>query len=240
VSLHKFPDDPTLSKEWLKRIGRPQLVPNDYTKICSLHFLPSDFIHSKSTQGSHKGQPRHQLKKDAIPMPDIQRLVTKVLHMEEIAPNAELVSPLVVIEHSTIGSFHDLKKGCMQQAFQQWSNWNFFVDIQASCIAFFRISPGNVPVVVTHTVVVHDNLSFNVYKGNDLIKNDVWKCCCQRQGVIGSFQELEEIMQQINTVSLNAELSLSIDKVEVNEVISISVGQNHLASDLKSKSKSLP
>jgi hypothetical protein len=41
--MHKFPEDPELRKQWIEFCGRGQRwVPGASSKLCSLHFSPSD------------------------------------------------------------------------------------------------------------------------------------------------------------------------------------------------------
>jgi hypothetical protein len=44
-TLHAFPlHDQQLTKEWLKAIHREDFAPTDKSRLCSLHFYPSDFV----------------------------------------------------------------------------------------------------------------------------------------------------------------------------------------------------
>ncbi|KAK7576198.1 hypothetical protein V9T40_012484 [Parthenolecanium corni] len=65
VMFHQFPDakkDKERYLKWFHAIKRKNFKPSKATKLCSLHFLPSDYTQSVSVIG---GAPR--LKKDAVP-----------------------------------------------------------------------------------------------------------------------------------------------------------------------------
>lgn len=57
-TLHAFPlHDQQLTKEWLKAIHREDFVPTDKSRLCSLHFYPSDFVcESKDSNSRRKRQ----------------------------------------------------------------------------------------------------------------------------------------------------------------------------------------
>ena len=44
VSYHKFPKQQNLIEQWLHAIDRPNFSPSNSTRICSFHFLATDFI----------------------------------------------------------------------------------------------------------------------------------------------------------------------------------------------------
>ncbi|KAL1418780.1 hypothetical protein MTO96_025665 [Rhipicephalus appendiculatus] len=61
VSFHEIPADSTSRERWLTAISREEWVPNttsNYSVVCSLHFLPSDF---------KDGCKRRLLKPGAVP-----------------------------------------------------------------------------------------------------------------------------------------------------------------------------
>ncbi|KXJ29340.1 uncharacterized protein LOC110249334 [Exaiptasia diaphana] len=63
LSFHKFPDDPSLAKIWTIKIKRnhpkDSFKVGEHTKVCSEHFLETDFINSFST--------KRRLQAEAIP-----------------------------------------------------------------------------------------------------------------------------------------------------------------------------
>ncbi|XP_077548825.1 uncharacterized protein LOC144162238 [Haemaphysalis longicornis] len=65
ISLHSFPDDPQMKKEWVVklRIGKPVTPP---MRVCSVHFVASDFFWS-STDPEVWTPVRKRLKKTAVP-----------------------------------------------------------------------------------------------------------------------------------------------------------------------------
>uniref|UniRef100_A0A8C9XEZ2 THAP-type domain-containing protein n=1 Tax=Sander lucioperca TaxID=283035 RepID=A0A8C9XEZ2_SANLU len=55
LSFHRFPVDEEVKSVWTAKIRREDFSPTDGTRVCSVHFLPGDFV-----------GPR-RLKKDAVP-----------------------------------------------------------------------------------------------------------------------------------------------------------------------------
>ena len=51
VTFHSFPlHDKQLLQGWLKRIARKDFTPTKYSRICSLHFKPEDFVTESTDQ----------------------------------------------------------------------------------------------------------------------------------------------------------------------------------------------
>nr|ACO15292.1 THAP domain-containing protein 4 [Caligus clemensi] len=72
ISYHSFPRDDNLRQLWIKAICRKDYVPNQNSRICSLHFREKDFrigrIDSNNTRSSQRGSlQRMILNKDAVP-----------------------------------------------------------------------------------------------------------------------------------------------------------------------------
>lgn len=74
TTLHSFPKDQALFDKWVKAISREDFKPSKHSRVCSLHFLPSDFVEKR--QDSNVTRKKHQrkaelhkryLKEDAIP-----------------------------------------------------------------------------------------------------------------------------------------------------------------------------
>ena len=58
---HSFPlKDEELLCNWLKNIAEKNFKPSKYSKLCSLHFKPDDFI-----EVSHDSNQRHKRKRDS-------------------------------------------------------------------------------------------------------------------------------------------------------------------------------
>jgi len=73
-TLHSFPKDKTLLDKWLKAISRKDFVPSQYSRVCSKHFLPSDFVEVSGDSNVTRNKPKAEkklmnryLKKDAVP-----------------------------------------------------------------------------------------------------------------------------------------------------------------------------
>uniref|UniRef100_A0A671VEZ7 THAP domain-containing protein 1 n=1 Tax=Sparus aurata TaxID=8175 RepID=A0A671VEZ7_SPAAU len=59
LSFHHFPADPGVKSVWVAQIRRDKFSPTNGTRVCSLHFLPSDFI-------CVPNEGRRHLKKEAV------------------------------------------------------------------------------------------------------------------------------------------------------------------------------
>lgn len=64
-SGHQFPKDKTLRDQWVAAINRVDFTPNKATRICSEHFLPSDYEEECRETGQKLLYKR--LKKNSIP-----------------------------------------------------------------------------------------------------------------------------------------------------------------------------
>ena len=74
VSMHKFPNDATLSQKWIRRICREKSFKvTQYTRICSLHFTENDFLNERQDSNTARKRSRWSslvrriLKNDAFP-----------------------------------------------------------------------------------------------------------------------------------------------------------------------------
>ena len=75
VTFHSFPlNNPELLRVWMKRLARKDFTPTKYSRLCSLHFKPEDFVsHSIDQQARRKQKrgstllERKRLKIDAAP-----------------------------------------------------------------------------------------------------------------------------------------------------------------------------
>jgi len=76
ITFHSFPlRNMELCDRWLRAIARRHFVPTKNTKLCSLHFAPSDFVevHTDSnkrrekSRGDKKELTKRYLKDDAVP-----------------------------------------------------------------------------------------------------------------------------------------------------------------------------
>ena len=73
VQFHRFPKDTGLREIWIERVGRDDWSCTDGSRLCSRHFLPSDYsFESKDTNKWRKKKPasatrKPSLKRDAIP-----------------------------------------------------------------------------------------------------------------------------------------------------------------------------
>ena len=64
ISLHKFPKESTLRKQWAFAMKRKGFQPTNYSFVCSVHFKPEDFEVDEKFQKDRKFV---HLKKNVIP-----------------------------------------------------------------------------------------------------------------------------------------------------------------------------
>ncbi len=75
VSCHSFPlNNAEVLAKWLRVIGRKDFVPNEHTRICSLHFKPEDFQQERRDTNNYRSKnyqslklTRKRLNPDAVP-----------------------------------------------------------------------------------------------------------------------------------------------------------------------------
>ena len=74
ITFHSYPTDKELIAKWIKANPREGFEPSKHSRLCSLHFQPTDFVDvSKDSNGTRKKlQPEkplllRYLKKDAVP-----------------------------------------------------------------------------------------------------------------------------------------------------------------------------
>ena len=64
ISLHKFPKESALRKQWAFAMKRKGFQPTNYSFVCSVHFKPEDFEVDEKFQNDRKFV---HLKKNVIP-----------------------------------------------------------------------------------------------------------------------------------------------------------------------------
>ena len=95
----KFPKDPQISAKWIEQLKRQRsfTASNVGTrKVCSAHFLPSDFVQSDN--------PRSRLKKDAFPK------LSCVQNLTSVDESCHLSSCDASVSNALINSSTDLSK----------------------------------------------------------------------------------------------------------------------------------
>ena len=91
LSFYRFPHEPGLKHNWIRNISRAEQEPNEYSRVCSLHFKSDDFQterkDKKFYQKKNSGVPRpaelqiRLLLQDAVPsiFPDLPKYFTKTV-----------------------------------------------------------------------------------------------------------------------------------------------------------------
>ena len=77
LAFYRFPPEPGIRHTWIRNISRSEQEPNDYSRVCSIHFKDSDFQTErtdkrfKSKKNSGQTRPaelqRRLLLQDAVP-----------------------------------------------------------------------------------------------------------------------------------------------------------------------------
>jgi len=73
VTFHAFPSDPEIRGRWIRANPRKDFVPTQHSRICSLHFQPSDFSEIRTDTNKRRlktvsvKRQRRRLKEDAVP-----------------------------------------------------------------------------------------------------------------------------------------------------------------------------
>lgn len=56
VTFHCYPSDPQLREKWIRANPRKDFVPTKHSRLCSLHFQPSDFVAVRSDSNTHRAK----------------------------------------------------------------------------------------------------------------------------------------------------------------------------------------
>ena len=75
MTFHSFPlNNPEFLRAWIKRLARKDFNPAKYSRLCSLHFKPGDFVSHSSDQQARRKRKRESIqlekkrwKNDAVP-----------------------------------------------------------------------------------------------------------------------------------------------------------------------------
>ena len=71
VVLHRFPKNPDQKKKWCSAIPRANWEPSDFSRICSLHFDPSDYVSERQDTNKYRKTGsdlvKKRLKPEAVP-----------------------------------------------------------------------------------------------------------------------------------------------------------------------------
>ena len=63
VTFHAFPlHDQQLLQAWHKRLARKDFTPTKYSKLCSIHFTPEDFVAESNDQSNRRKRKRESTK----------------------------------------------------------------------------------------------------------------------------------------------------------------------------------
>ena len=82
IIVHSVPKDVHLAQLWIQAAKRSNILNVQSTGICSLHFLPEDYIRDLQFELANPGQDpvtnaRRKLKADAVPTQNIPKCQTK-------------------------------------------------------------------------------------------------------------------------------------------------------------------
>ncbi|XP_065219890.1 uncharacterized protein LOC135845326 isoform X2 [Planococcus citri] len=81
LKFHRFPKDPDMRREWVRKCGRKERFNPDTGTVCSDHFIPEDYQRDLRAELLGLGDDKKRLLPDAVPHknlpPEIQRKVRK-------------------------------------------------------------------------------------------------------------------------------------------------------------------
>jgi THAP domain-containing protein 1/3 len=73
-TLHSFPKDKVVFDKWIKALSRKDFIPSRNSRVCSKHFLPSDFVEVSQDSNIYRTKKQTErklnlryLKDDAVP-----------------------------------------------------------------------------------------------------------------------------------------------------------------------------
>lgn len=98
VTFHRFPKDTILRRKWLSRLSRENFTPSSHSRLCSRHFVDSDFMtcrndSNRSRSSAKSATPKRRLlKSDAVPsvFTNLPKYLSYDTHRREDPPTAEV------------------------------------------------------------------------------------------------------------------------------------------------------
>ncbi len=232
VMLHRFPEDASVKAAWVKAISRDDWEPAPHSRLCSLHFVASDYV--KETRDTNQtrqkeksgGLKRKILKKDAVPsqFPNIpkyfshampQQRSTAALSTSRLAREMESlqVATKAFLSADKIQSLGWLKDQLQKETLP--SSTNVKMESSGNCLNIFGLSHAeNDGLMVSYNIQISSTLHYCLFlDGNSLpqaeishiLNNDTFTTVSQ---VINAVAFMNNKASQENTADEHIELGI--------------------------------
>lgn len=132
-TLHSFPKDKVVFDKWIKALSRKDFIPSRNSRVCSKHFLPSDFVEVSQDSNIYRTKKQTErklnlryLKDDAVP--SIFDNVPSYMTGNEVSRRTTTMAT---------ASTRSWWVGIAQCIVQSW-RWRFFNNVANWTTAFIR------------------------------------------------------------------------------------------------------
>lgn len=211
ISFFQFPKGADERHKWLRAIRRTDYVPTDYSKVCSLHFVDTDFETDRKDSNRWRSGGRLKkkiLKIDAVPsiFPHFPSYLqgratsrrseraTSTSRLD--SENLDLLSSIAAFEEDdVITSLDDLKSKF--RASTSTSNFVLIENICNDSLVFAEFAD-DLPPKVVKSVVVSQELSFVAYEGNNTLPDHVYKSGMKFSSSIVRFSDFLNLLAYVH------------------------------------------
>lgn len=216
VTFHSFPlKNPDLLRKWMVAVRTKTFSPTKYSRLCSLHFQPDDFIHESSdtnvTRRRSMGSRRlilRRLKKDAYPtmkLPASSTSQEPTIKEEPQSPTPEQNS---MIEIQFFDKSNSPKVSSDESSETTLSDINDFLDACPPPKGFYKISSQDQLVIYALSVnkgipyvrcalTVTSDLTPIMSMGGSIIAKESFKNIVN--GKINKITEIMNLLRQLET-----------------------------------------
>lgn len=213
VSMHKFPNDEVRKNQWLRRINRADFIPSNNSRVCSKHFVESDFKNERQDSNVTRKRSRgggcivlRLLKDDVRPSvfpnqpsylttPEVHpRATTSHFENRILKQNAAIQDQINEMEKlDSVSSLSDLHEKSTSHSFFPG---NFFLRRSAdnSVCLFLSIDENMSPPKLQASIRVNEDLSFSAWNGDGMVSCDQLMSVMKFSKKILRFSDLLNLM----------------------------------------------
>lgn len=213
--MHKFPSDETGRNLWLNCIHRADFTPTNSSRVCSRHFIESDFkserndsntARKRSKAGFHLRILKENVKPSVFPnQPSyftqpvvIPRATTSHFESRMLKENAAIQKQIDKMEKlDSISSLDDI----YDQSKHSVLPGNFFLrrsTVTPACL-FLSVDENASPPLLQASIRVNEDLSFSAWSSNGLVAKDQLTSSMKFPQKIQRFSDLLNLMSFLNS-----------------------------------------
>lgn len=214
VSMFSFPSDEVRMKQWLRLIHRADFVPNKNSKVCSKHFIESDFISDRHDSNASRKRSRggiilRCLNENANPSvfpnqpsyftspPAPPRATTSHSESRLLKENAAIQDLIDQMEkQDSISSLSDIRDKSIGSVLP--GNFFFRQPTDTSVCLFLSVDESSSPPRLLASIRVNEDLSFSAWSSDGLVSRDQLADTMKNSSKIVSFCDLQNLMSFLN------------------------------------------